>query len=118
MARRNTSRTGGEDRAVREALAQRLQLQCAIIYDWYRGSSVWHCPAEATRRMGERLVLTTDCEYKSEDGKPACSYEKLPQSVQPGHQILVADGSLAIDVQAMAARRMWNVHCWPTAPSG
>mmetsp|Transcript_9090 Transcript_9090/g.13976 ORF Transcript_9090/g.13976 Transcript_9090/m.13976 type:complete len:511 (-) Transcript_9090:275-1807(-) len=47
---------------------------------------------------GETLILTTDYTFKGSNKKLACSYPQLPQSVKPGQQILVADGSLVLTV--------------------
>lgn len=47
---------------------------------------------------GETLTLTTDYEFKGDKTKLACSYPALATSVQPGQQILVADGSLVLTV--------------------
>ena len=47
---------------------------------------------------GETLILTTDYSFLGDSTKLACSYESLPQSVTPGQQILVADGSLVLTV--------------------
>lgn len=47
---------------------------------------------------GEQLVLTSDYSFKGDETKLACSYEKLAESVKPGQEILVADGSLVLTV--------------------
>lgn len=47
---------------------------------------------------GEQIVLTSDYTYKGDETKLACSYDKLAESVKPGQQILVADGSLVLTV--------------------
>mmetsp|Transcript_21205 Transcript_21205/g.31442 ORF Transcript_21205/g.31442 Transcript_21205/m.31442 type:complete len:510 (-) Transcript_21205:96-1625(-) len=47
---------------------------------------------------GETLILTTDYAFKGSSKKLACSYPQLPNSVTPGQQILVADGSLVLTV--------------------
>jgi len=47
---------------------------------------------------GEELVLTSDYAYKGDSTKLACSYPSLAQSVKPGQEILVADGSLVLTV--------------------
>lgn len=50
---------------------------------------------------GETLILTTDYGFKGTTKKLACSYPQLARSVQPGQQILVADGSLVLTVLAL-----------------
>ena len=47
---------------------------------------------------GETLILTSDYTYKGNSKKIACSYATMAQSVTPGQQILVADGSLVLTV--------------------
>merc|ERR1740130_1662965 len=48
---------------------------------------------------GQDLIMTSDYEYKAVDGtKLACSYNNLATDVQPGQQILLADGSLVLTV--------------------
>lgn len=47
---------------------------------------------------GEWLGLTSDYNYRGDNQKLACSYEKLASSVVTGQQILVADGSLVLTV--------------------
>ncbi|KAL3671153.1 hypothetical protein V7S43_004334 [Phytophthora oleae] len=44
------------------------------------------------------LELTTDYEFLGDETKIACSYPELPQSVQVGGTVLVADGSLVLTV--------------------
>jgi pyruvate kinase len=47
---------------------------------------------------GETIVLTSDYDYKGDAKKLACSYPSLATSVQPGQQILMADGSVVLTV--------------------
>ena len=47
---------------------------------------------------GQNLVLTSDYSFKGNNQKIACSYASLATSVNPGQQILVADGSLVLTV--------------------
>merc|ERR1712003_217668 len=47
---------------------------------------------------GETLVLTADYDFKGDNTKLACSYAELATSVKPGQSILVADGSLVLEV--------------------
>jgi len=49
-------------------------------------------------KAGQQLILTTDYSFKGDSTKIACTYTKLPQSVQPGGRVLVADGSLVLEV--------------------
>jgi len=51
-----------------------------------------------TLTKGATLTLTTDYSYKGDSTKLACSYDKLPTSVNVGQSILVADGSLVLTV--------------------
>lgn len=47
---------------------------------------------------GETIILTSDYTFKGDKTKLACSYDKMATSVQPGQEILVADGSLVLTV--------------------
>jgi len=47
---------------------------------------------------GETIILTSDYAFKGDCKKMACSYPALASSVNPGQQILIADGSLVLVV--------------------
>ena len=47
---------------------------------------------------GENITLTSDYTFRGDSKKLACSYEALATSVNPGQQILCADGSLVLTV--------------------
>lgn len=47
---------------------------------------------------GSELVLTTDYSFKGNAQKIACSYPMLPKSVKVGGKILMADGSIVLEV--------------------
>jgi pyruvate kinase len=47
---------------------------------------------------GETIILTADYAFKGNSRKLACSYPALAKSVNPGQQILCADGSLVLMV--------------------
>lgn len=47
---------------------------------------------------GETLILTSDYDFKGDSKKLACSYPSLAKSVTPGQKVLVADGSLVLEV--------------------
>lgn len=47
---------------------------------------------------GETLILTANYEFLGDNTKLACSYAELATSVTPGQSILVADGSLVLEV--------------------
>jgi pyruvate kinase len=57
-----------------------------------------HADGKLKLKKGQPLVLTTDYDHKSDGTKLACTYKKLPASVSPGDKILVADGSLVLEV--------------------
>merc|ERR1712003_183886 len=54
---------------------------------------------------GETLVLTADYDFKGDNTKLACSYGELATSVKPGQSILVADGSLVLEVISCDAEK-------------
>ena len=85
---------------LKQALAKRPGVHCAIMLDT-KGPEIrtgFFAPPYADGKIelkaGAPLTLTTDYDHKSDGTKLACTYGKLPQSVAPGNQILIADGSL------------------------
>ena len=50
---------------------------------------------------GETIILTTDYTFKGDAKKLACSYPSLAKSVTMGQKILVADGSLVLEVSSI-----------------
>mmetsp|Transcript_35669 Transcript_35669/g.114061 ORF Transcript_35669/g.114061 Transcript_35669/m.114061 type:complete len:529 (+) Transcript_35669:175-1761(+) len=96
---------------LKEALAKRPGLQCAVMLDtkgpeirtgFFAGENEG---GKIEFKAGETLVLTTDYDYKSDGTKLACTYEKLPTSVKAGNQILVADGTLVLEVTGTAPEK-------------
>merc|ERR1719230_1710910 len=49
-------------------------------------------------KAGQELKLTTDYDFKGDSTCIACTYKALPSSVVPGNQILMADGSVVLEV--------------------
>ena len=91
---------------LREALAKRPGLQCAVMLDT-KGPEIrtgFFAGALEGKKIefkaGQTLKLTTDYDYKSDGTKLACTYGKLPTSVKPGNQILIADGTLVLEVES------------------
>jgi len=89
---------------LKEALALRPGVECAIMLDT-KGPEIrtgfFAPPLEGGKlelQTGQKLILTTDYDHKSNGTKLACTYKKLPLSVKAGNQILVADGSLVLKV--------------------
>jgi pyruvate kinase len=56
------------------------------------------CGGKVQLTAGQTLKLTTDYSFKGDSTCIGCSYEKLPKSVVPGNQILMADGSVVMEV--------------------
>lgn len=48
--------------------------------------------------VGQTLKITTDYNFVGDSSCIACSYAKLPQSVKVGTNILIADGTLIVEV--------------------
>lgn len=48
--------------------------------------------------VGKEVTLTTDYESMGDESTIAMSYKRLPLDVQPGSQILIADGSIVLEV--------------------
>merc|ERR1719183_3160718 len=57
------------------------------------------CGGKIELKQGQDLKLVTDYEYKGDSTCFACTYDKLPTSVKPGNQILMADGSVVLEVK-------------------
>jgi pyruvate kinase len=53
---------------------------------------------KVTLVKGNTIILTADYNFKGDATKIACSYPQLADSVVPGQEILVADGSLVLTV--------------------
>ena len=90
---------------LKEAVAARPGIHCAVMLDT-KGPEIrtgFFAPPHAGGKIeltaGADLILTTDYDHKSDGTKLACTYGKLPSSVKPGNQILVADGSLVLEVK-------------------
>ena len=47
---------------------------------------------------GQEVTVTTDYEMKGDEKTIALSYKSLPRDVAPGSQILIADGSIVLEV--------------------
>jgi len=47
---------------------------------------------------GQELIITTDYQVEGDNTKIACSYKSLPETVQVGSIIFIADGSLTCEV--------------------
>jgi pyruvate kinase len=57
------------------------------------------CGGKIELKQGQDLKLVTDYEYKGDSTCFACTYAALPTSVSPGNQILMADGSVVLEVK-------------------
>ncbi|CDJ30445.1 LOW QUALITY PROTEIN: pyruvate kinase, putative [Eimeria mitis] len=66
---------------------------CGPLYDTSITSSK---PIELN--AGDMLKIVTDYSFVGNKSCIACSYQKLPTSVKPGNTILIADGSLSVEV--------------------
>eukprot|EP00343_Euplotes_focardii_P012448 CAMPEP_0205832856 /NCGR_PEP_ID=MMETSP0206-20130828/48090_1 /ASSEMBLY_ACC=CAM_ASM_000279 /TAXON_ID=36767 /ORGANISM="Euplotes focardii, Strain TN1" /LENGTH=251 /DNA_ID=CAMNT_0053138741 /DNA_START=34 /DNA_END=790 /DNA_ORIENTATION=+ len=107
VARLNFSHGDHESHAktiktLKEANKLRPGNNCAVLLDTKgpeirTGFLIDHKPVSFQR--GQNLEITTDYEFIGDNSKIACSYSKLPQTVNPGDNILVADGSLVCQVR-------------------
>jgi len=57
------------------------------------------CNGKVELTAGETLRLVTDYEFKGDSSTIAMTYDKLPTAVVPGQQILMADGSVVLEVK-------------------
>eukprot|EP00948_MAST-09A_sp_MAST-9A-sp1_P001175 g1175.t1 len=56
---------------------------------------------KVTFKQGSKITVTTDYSVKCNSTTLACTYKGLPTSVEPGQEILVADGSLVLTVLSL-----------------
>merc|ERR1719313_3153845 len=57
------------------------------------------CGGKIELKQGQDLKLITDYDVKGDSTTLACTYKQLPTSVKPGNQILMADGSVVLEVK-------------------
>ena len=95
---------GASLKRLREAAAQRPGCQCAAMLDT-KGPEIrtgFFAPpnegGKITFEAGAELILTSDYSHKSDGTKLACTYKALASTVKVGAQVLVADGSLVLEV--------------------
>merc|ERR1719491_2920835 len=86
---------------LREALKQRPDKTCGIMLDTKgpeirTGMLVDSKPIELV--AGQDLIICTDYQFEGDATKIACSYKSLPETVQVGSIIFIADGSLTCEV--------------------
>ncbi|KAL4116381.1 hypothetical protein PRIC2_011835 [Phytophthora ramorum] len=100
LARRPREPPGLPD-PLRAALAKRPTKNVAIMLDT-KGPEIrtgfLANKSKVTIEKDALIELTTDYEFLGDETKIACSYPQLPQSVQVGGSVLVADGSLVLTV--------------------
>ena len=86
---------------LREALKQRPDKACAVMLDT-KGPEIRtgllkdHQPVEFV--AGQTLQIVTDYAIEGDNTRIACSYRALPETVQIGSIIYIADGSLTCEV--------------------
>ncbi|KAF4697261.1 hypothetical protein FOZ60_009884 [Perkinsus olseni] len=88
-------------RNLRDALRERPNRDVSILLDT-KGpeirSGFFAAGGKVELEAGQDLILTTDYSFKGDAHKIACTYDKLPQSVKPGSIILMADGTVNLQV--------------------
>lgn len=89
---------------------QRPGNQCAIMLDTKgpeirTGFLVDHAPIHLVK--GQHLEILTDYSVQGDNTRIACSYKELPNTVGPGDQILIADGSLVTKVREWYEDSVW-----------
>lgn len=86
---------------IRAAQRQRPNKPVAILLDT-KGpeirSGFFEAGGSIELKQGQDLKLVTDYSFKGDSTCVACSYPKLPTSVTPGSQILMADGTVVLEV--------------------
>ncbi|EER19003.1 pyruvate kinase, putative [Perkinsus marinus ATCC 50983] len=88
-------------RNLKDALRERPNDDVSIMLDT-KGpeirSGFFAAGGKVELEAGQDLILTTDYSFKGDAHKIACTYPKLPQSVKPGSIILMADGTVNLEV--------------------
>jgi pyruvate kinase len=86
---------------LKEAIKAMPGKQCAILLDT-KGPEIRTGLIEGhgkvSLKAGQDLEITTDYSFLGTSEKIACSYKSLPQTVKPGDQILMADGTVVCTV--------------------
>ena len=90
---------------MRAALKQRPDATVAVMLDTKgpeirTGMLVDNKPIDLV--AGQDLIISTDYELAGDNTKIACSYKSLPQTVQVGSIIFIADGSLTCEVKEIS----------------
>mmetsp|Transcript_20055 Transcript_20055/g.44637 ORF Transcript_20055/g.44637 Transcript_20055/m.44637 type:complete len:518 (+) Transcript_20055:41-1594(+) len=97
---------GATVQRLREAMKQRPHHPLAILLDT-KGpeirSGFYAAGGSITLEAGQALKIVTDYDFKGDSTCIACTYDKLPTSVKPGNTILMADGSLSLEVTECGA---------------
>merc|ERR1712032_1104040 len=86
---------------LREALKQRPDKTCGIMLDTKgpeirTGMLVDNKPIDLV--ADQELIISTDYQLEGDNTQIACSYKSLPETVQVGSIIFIADGSLTCEV--------------------
>lgn len=85
---------------LRQAMRQ-TRLMCAVMLDT-KGPEIRTGMLQDGKpvklKTGDEVTVTTDYTLKGDSKTIALSYKKLPQDVAPGSQILIADGSIVLEV--------------------
>jgi pyruvate kinase len=91
---------------IREASAQRPNKPVAILLDT-KGPEIRtgffkeECGGKIELTKGQELKLVIDYSFKGDNTCFALSYDKLCHAVKPGGKILIADGSLSLEVKSI-----------------
>ncbi|EZG68161.1 pyruvate kinase [Gregarina niphandrodes] len=87
---------------VREAMKQRPEKKLGLLLDTKGPEIRTGMFKEGVKaielKKGQQLKIVTDYNFLGDENCIACTYPKLPQTVKPGSQILIADGSLSVKV--------------------
>jgi pyruvate kinase len=96
---------------LREALKMRPDKVCAIMLDT-KGPEIRTGNNKDGKNiklvMGQSLDILTDYTMEGDSTKIACSYKSLPESVQVGGTIYIADGSLVCEVTEILEVRRFS----------
>merc|ERR1719460_1375944 len=95
---------GGVVERLHEAMTRYPDKHVAILLDT-KGPEIRtgffkeECGGKIELKQGQDLKLVTDYDFKGDSTCFAITYQQLPTSVKPGNQILMADGSVVLEVK-------------------
>nr|XP_027202869.1 pyruvate kinase-like [Dermatophagoides pteronyssinus] len=90
---------------LKQAMKQRPNKKIALMYDTkgpeIRTGYFKEGVKSITLKKNNKLRVTTDYSFRGDENCIACTYKGLPTSVKVGQNIMIADGSLMLEIVAL-----------------